>query len=198
MRKANSNDWITPSSSSGAPDVAARSRFIAWIKSICFRCSERGVCALQVRHSARVVDPRSLVMSGEKSRAVIERAAEIGRRVDRDVTGQVLILRAQAVQEPCTQRGTRERRIHRPGVQLHDGLRMGGRIGVQPAEKAELIDFLREVRIKLGDPRPGLPVPRELESRGGQDPAPRSDFPVIGLEFRLVVPRVDAARRPLP
>ena len=27
--------------------TAARSRFIAWIKSICFRCSERGRCALR-------------------------------------------------------------------------------------------------------------------------------------------------------
>ena len=70
-------------------------------------------------------------------------------------------------------------RIRRAGVQLDDGLRMGGRIGVQAAEEAEFIDVLARCAGRARDPGPGLPVLRELEFRRGQRAAAGADFAVI-------------------
>ena len=112
--------------------------------------SGRAACAAASRRSAAcrfgevagVVDPRPLKVGRQEGAAVVDRAAEVRRRVDRDVAGQILVLGAQAVQQPGPHRRPRERGERRAGVQLNHRLRVGRRVGVQAAEEAELVDVL--------------------------------------------------------
>ena len=146
---------------------------------------------------ADVADLRPLEVGREERAAVVHRAAEVGRRVDRDVARDVLVLGPQPVQQPRPQRRPRLRGELRPGVELDHGLRVRGGVGVQAADEAELVDVPRDVRVQLGDPRPGLAVLRELELRPGQRPAPGADLAVVLLELRLVVERVHLGHRPV-
>ena len=80
---------------------------------------------LQVRQVALVVDARALEVGRQEGAAVVHGAAEVGRRVDGDVAGQVLVLGAQAVEQPGPHARPGERGIGAAGVQLDDGLRDG-------------------------------------------------------------------------
>ena len=134
-------------------------------------------------------------MGRQEGAAVVDGAAEVGRRVDRDVTGQVLVLGAQAVKHPTAYRRPGELRLDRAGVKLDDGLRMGWRIGVQSADEAELVHVPRRLREELGNPGAGLTVLGEAEPRGGEGAAAGSDAAIAGLEHRLVLPRVHLRHR---
>src|SRR5204862_5669696 len=100
------------------------------------------------------------------------------RRIDRDESGKVLVLGAQAVKRPRAHRGTRERRERRAGVKLDHRLRMRRGVGPQSTEEAELVHVLRQVREELRDPGARLSVLAEVEFRRGQRAAARAFLPV--------------------
>ena len=132
---------------------------------------------LEVRQIAGVVDARALEVGRQEGAAVVHRPAEVRRRVDGDVAGQVLVLRAEAVEQPRAHARPRQRGVGAAGVQLHDRLRVGRRVGVQAAEPAELVGVPGDVRQQFREPRAGLAVLLELELRRRQRPAAGADLP---------------------
>ena len=101
---------------------------------------------------AFVVDARALEMGGQEGAAIVDRSAEIRRRIDGDVAGQILVLGAEAVQQPGAHAWPGQGGVGTAGVQLHDGLRMGRRVGVQAAQPAQLVGVLGQVRQQFGEP----------------------------------------------
>ena len=96
-----------------------------------------GCPRLQVGEIAAVVDPRPLEMGRQERAAVVDRPAEVRRRVDRHVAGHVLILRSQPIHEPRPHRRAGERGQRRSRVQLNDRFGVGRRIGVKAADVAQ-------------------------------------------------------------
>ena len=94
---------------------------------------------LQVRHVSQIVDACALEVGGKECAAVVHGTAEVGRRVDRDVPRQVLVLGSQPVQEPGPHARPGEGGIRAAGVQLDHGLGVGRRVGVKSAKPAELV-----------------------------------------------------------
>src|SRR2546430_733140 len=82
----------------------------------------------------------AVITSRHEGGAIVDRAAEVRRRVDRDVAGQVVVLGPQAIEQPRPHRRPGDLGLGRAGVQLDHRLRMRRRIGVQPANEAKLID----------------------------------------------------------
>jgi hypothetical protein len=80
--------------------------------------------------------------------------------------GRFLILRAQAVQRPGTERGTHELEAAR--VHLQERLRVSRQVGVHRAEEAQVVGVPGDLRKEFGDPQAALAVLRELPRRGEQ------------------------------
>ncbi len=70
-------------------------------------------------------------------------------------------------------------------MELHHRLRVGRRVGVQAADEAQLVDVLGDVRVELGDPRPGLAVLGELELGGDELAPPSPGLPSLSWSFAL-------------
>ena len=153
---------------------------------------------MQVRQVAGVVDPRPLEVGRQEGAAVVDRAAEVGRRVDRDVAGQVLVLGAQAVQQPRPHRRPGERRQWpcRCGAGSPPAggpaCRCAGRGGSRACRRAwPVFGYSSETHV------PVWPCWRELELRRGQRAAAGADLAVVLLELRLVLAGVHLRHRAL-
>src|SRR5262249_23616892 len=114
------------------------------IKLAALECSWRSWP--QVRHVAGVADARALKVRWQKSAAVIDGPAEVRRWIDRDVAGQILIFGAETIQEPGAHGRPGELGQCRAGGELDDRLRMCRRIGMQAADKAQLVHVPGRVR----------------------------------------------------
>ena len=190
--------WMTPSTCSGAPAVLARSRFISWIRSSWRRCKAEAALGRRFGMTPVSLTRVPWIVGRHERGAVVDRAAEIGRRIDGDVAGQILVLGAQAIEQPGAHRRPGELRQRGAGVKLDDGLRMGRRIGVQAAEEAELVHVLGEVRQEVGDPGAGLAVPGEAEFGRGQGGAAGGDALVIAPAAAACTRRCPSATWRLP
>ena len=93
--------------------------------------------------------------------------------------------------------GPGERRIRTAGVELHDRLRMRGRVGVQAAQPAKLVGVRGDIRQEFGEPGTRLAVLLEGKFRGGQFSAARAALAVVLLQRRLVVEGVRPGHCPL-
>ena len=74
---------------------------------------------------------------------------------------------------------------------------MSRRVGVQPAEKAQFVDVLGQVRVQFGNPGAGFAMLRELEFRAGEDAAAGPDLAVILCSCGLYS-QVSICEMPLP
>ena len=104
---------------------------------------------IQVR-KLRSTDLRALTNRRQKRAAIVLRAAVVRRRVQRDKTRQIVILRAQPVKRPRPHR--RPHKLKTARVHLHERLRMIRQIRVRRVDDAKVIRVLCEMRIQTRDP----------------------------------------------
>ncbi len=146
------------------------------------------------------VDVRSLKDPRQKGRLPVLR---LGDRepagAHHDETGQVLVLRTQAVEHPGADARPRLPRF--AAVHQHQRRLMIGDVGVHRADHADVVDHPGRVREQVADFDPALAVLLELEGRahgraglalGGQ--IGRHRLAVVAVEHRLGVERVDVRR----
>ena len=147
----------------------------------------------------RSSDPRRLVDRRQ------ERTAECPRgghwRVDDDVAGEILVLRAEAVERPGAERRTDE--LRGAGVELREGLWMGRQVGGHRVDHAQLVGVSGDLVEEARHPQAALATLAELPPRRDKrcpSPAPvsrRRVLPGVGEEPRLVIEGVDVRRPPL-
>lgn len=128
---------------------------------------------------AFVVDACALIVRRQERRTVVNGTTEVRRRIDGDVTRQIIILSAETVKEPRTHARTSKRSVGGPGMELDDGLRMGRRVGVESAQPAEVVGVLGDIGQQFREPRTRLAVLFELEFGGVMTPPPGPDCPVF-------------------
>ena len=71
---------------------------------------------LYIGHVALIADRCALIVSGQEGISIVRRSAESDGRINGDVTGQILILSAESVEQPRSPTRTRERSIGAPGI----------------------------------------------------------------------------------
>ena len=101
------------------------------------------------RIGVRVIDVRALVDAGQKAVAPQLRADDRLTGTEDDVTGQVLVLGAEAVGQPRAE--ARPRRLRLAGVHHQERRLVVGRVGVHRADDANVVDDLADVREQLAD-----------------------------------------------
>ena len=151
---------------------------------------------------AGVADGRSLIGGGQESAAPVFRAAVRERRLDGDESGQILILAAEAVDDPRPHGRARER--VRAGVKLEAGAAVRNAIAHHGAHQAQIVGAFGDVRKQAADPESALAVLLEFPGRLHQiahvalgereRPLERQRLLVPLLERGLVVERIDAAK----
>jgi hypothetical protein len=147
----------------------------------------------------RGAHPRPLVDGGQERAA--ERPRRGDRRVDDDESRQVLVLGAEAVQRPGTERGADELRGAR--VQLREGLEVGRQVGGHRVDHAQPVGVSGDLVEQARHPEATPAAPAELPARRQQGRAApatggrRRRLAGVGDEFRLVVERIHVRRPPL-
>src|SRR5262249_32619309 len=140
-----------------------------------FRRSEVGDAAAAVAAGPSAgADLRPLANRRQKGSAVVDWPAVIDRWIQRDESGQVLVLRAEAVKRPRAERWAEK--LENASVHLHERLRVIRLVAVHRIDEAHLVGVLGEIRKQLGDPQSTLAVlcefPRRAEQLGvGSDAA---------------------------
>ena len=103
----------------------------------------------------------SLADRRQKRAAVVAGSTIVGRRVDRDKTRQVLVLCAEAVQSPGSDRWPHK--LKTSGMHLREGLRVIWQVGMHAVNHAQVVGLAGEVRKDFGKPQPRLAMLSELE-----------------------------------
>ena len=146
------------------------------------------------------VDVRSLKQAGQKSRPPIRDVGDRQPRAHGDETGQVLVLRSHAVQEPGAEAGPGEPlvpRIHQPHRLL-----VVGRVAIHRADHADIVGVLGRLIEDFGEFEAAFPITLEPKRRAESGPGrpfsaqvARGDFAAGVLrEERLRIERVDLRR----
>jgi len=102
-----------------------------------------------LRIDAGVVNMRALVDARQKAVAPQLRADDWLSRTEDNVTGQVLVLRTEAVGQPGTE--ARPRRLRLAGVHHQKRRLVVGRVGVHRADDADVVNAAGDVRKQLAD-----------------------------------------------
>ncbi len=173
MRKAISSEAMRASSGLSRPPRCSRWRWFIWLsRSSCSRCSCRGQVGIADigQHAFRVepavVDVRALENAGQEAVAPQLRADDRLARAHDDEAGQVLVLGAQAVEEPGTHGRADRLRV---AAGHHEQRRlMVGRVGVHGADDADVVDASGHAGVHLADFDARFAVLAELERRPHQ------------------------------
>lgn len=136
---------------------------------------------------------RALIGRGEEGAAVVLRAAVGGRRIDGDEAGQVLVLRAKAVEGPRAE--GRSNKLGNAGVHLDEGLRVARLIALHAAQQAEFVGVLGDVRKRVADPQAALAALFEVPKRRHQlGSGVIRRLSRVGEESRLIIEGVEMRR----
>ena len=137
------------------------------------------------------VHARALEGRGEEGAAVVLRAAQRDGRGDGEIAGQVLVLRAKAVECPRAERGAHEARA--AGVKLHEGLGVVRNVRVHAAQEAHFIGVLGDLREGFRNPQAALAALLELRD-GRHELALVTRLASVGNQLGLVVEGVEVRR----
>ncbi len=143
------------------------------------RCSDAVACALRFAIVAEVVDPRALEVGRQEGAAVVGCPAEVRRRIDGDVAGQILVLGPQPIEQP----GPIDGRVSEASaVPVCNWMTASGWAGVSvcsPRMKQSLSTCLATLGKSSETHVPVWPCWRELELRGSERAAARADLAVV-------------------
>ncbi len=147
MRKAISIDWMRASSGLSLPPRACRCISLKpRIRSTCSRWAAGSEVAVGevLQHAARVevrvVDVRALEDAGQEAVAPELRADDREAGAHRHEAGQVLVLGAQAVEQPRSH--ARPNRLHVAAGHHQQRRLMVGHVGVHRADDAQVVGML--------------------------------------------------------
>ena len=119
---------------------------------------------LDVRHLDRVVaDGRALIGARQKAGMPVPGPAVVIGGLDFDITGQILILGPQAVEDPGPHAGQGE--VERAGVELEQGRPMVHSLAHHGANHAQLVGVGSHLSKEIADRNAALTVAAEGEGR---------------------------------
>ncbi len=150
-----------------------------------------------LRHARGLrVDARALIDAGEEGRLVVGRAARgQAAAAEGDEAGEILVFRAETVDEPRTHAGFRD--AEGAGVHEHRGDLVGGDVGPHRADDGKVVRVGSGFGEHLASFEPALAVLGELERRRQRDVVAGDRLAVHLRQHRLRVPRIEVGRRAL-
>ncbi len=135
----------------------------------------------------------ALIDGGEEGTAV--GAGGVAGGIDGDEAGEVFVFGAEAVEGPGSEGGADE--LGGAGVELGEGLGVGGEVGGHGVDDAEIIGVFGDVGEEAGNPEAAFAVPFEFPFGGHEVGSAVASggggggFASVGDEFGFVVEGVD-------